>query len=407
MRILVVDDDATKIALVRSFLLTRGISDEDVVAAEHAAGARVLLSQGAIDVLLIDVLLPARRGAPALGENSLELLRQIVEDGTSPAPRYILGMTASLDALSSFAADFGSLVTQILHVAPGEDQWKEALAAFLMLLKRIEAAQDENDYDVVVLNALRTPELDAVYSSWPLKVGGERYLNRNILYKTGTLSLDDADYRVACAHLSQMGPIASAHAATALLQEFRPRVLVMTGICGGFSEHVEVGDIVVAERSWDWQAGKWSDDGTLATAPDQREAAAELLAEAHGLEPLLKGMYLDFQGERPQSQPKIVIGPMVTGSSVVASLDIQKVFRNQHRKMAAIDMECYGLYYAARNHAGAPVLPICVKSVSDLADRTKVDDHQKYCSYMSARTALEILRRHFDRMRRAISFGRS
>ena len=194
-----------------------------------------------------------------------------------------------------------------------------------------------------------------------------------------------------------MGPIASAHAATALLQEFRPRILVMTGICGGFSDHVSIGDVVVAEKSWDWQAGKWSSEGTLATALDQRDGAAELLAEAQTVGEMLGDIHRAFQGVCPTNVPRLVVAPMVTGSSVVASSDLQRVFRNQHRKMAAIDMECYGMYYAALNHAGAPVRAICVKSVSDLADRTKSDDHQKYCSYISAVVALEIVRRHFRR----------
>jgi hypothetical protein len=61
-------------------------------------------------------------------------------------------------------------------------------------------------------------------------------------------------------------------------------------------------------------------------------------------------------------------------------------------------MECYGLYYAAENHAGAPVRTICVKGVSDLADRAKKDSIQAYCSHMSAVATLEVLKRFFDRL---------
>jgi nucleoside phosphorylase/CheY-like chemotaxis protein len=397
MRFLIVDDDHQKIALVRSFLVERGVSEGDVLTADHAAGARVLLAREAVNVLLIDVLLPARSGAEPRGENSIELLRQIVEDGTSPAPRHIFGMTASGAALVAFEEEFSSLVTQILHISPGHDQWRESLNAFLTLLKRIDDARDNNDFDVCVLNALRTPELEAVHTTWPVRLEAERFLSRNILYRSGVMSLDGTERRVVCAHLSQMGPVASAHASTALLQEFRPRVLMMTGICGGFSDHVDIGDVVVAEKSWDWQAGKWSDEGTLVTAPDQRDGSAELLAEAQAVGEMLKEMHKGYRKACPTTPPKLVIAPMVTGSSVVASRDIQKVFRNQHRKMAAIDMECYGMYYAALNHAGAPVRAVCVKSVSDLADRAKSDDHQSYCSYISAVVALEILRRHFHR----------
>lgn len=396
MRFLIVDDDRHKLELVRKFIIDRGVNEADVVTAEHAAGARVLLAQSAVDVLLIDVLLPARAGATPKGETSLELLRQIVEDGTSPAPRHILGVTASLDALATFEHEFRALVTQVLHVAAGSSEWQDTLNSFLMFLKRIEEARDSNDYDICILNALRVPELEAVYATWPLQLGAEKLLSKNILYKTGVVNFDGFNKRVVCAHLSQMGPIACAHAASILLHEFRPRVILMTGICGGFSEHVELGDVVIADKSWDWQAGKWSDEGTLATAPDQRDGAPELVAQARGIEGLLPGFYAAYPAARPAKPPKLVPGPMVTGSSIVASKDIQQVFRNQHRKMIAVDMECYGLYYAVANHAGAPVRAVCVKSVSDLADRAKGDDYQKYCSHMSAMVGLELLKRHFE-----------
>lgn len=397
MRILIVDDDPKKISTVRLFLIEKGVDDSDIISAEHAAGARIALAQSYIDVLLIDVLLPARKNEPPKGENSLELLKQIVEDGTTPAPRYIFGITASSEAVSTFDVQFRSLVTQLLHVAPGEDAWREAIQARLQLMRRTDA-EETNDYDICILNALRVPELEAVYATWPLNLGSEFLLQRNILCKAGTITLGGVVRRIVCAHLSQMGPIASAHATTALLSEFRPRTLVMTGICGGFADHVKVGDVVVAEKSWDWQSGKWTDAGTLSTAPDQRNASPELIAEARGADTALSTFHKACTlTKKPTTTPKLVIGPMVTGSSVVASLDIQKVFRDQHRKMVGIDMECYGLYYAVENYAGAAVRTLCIKAVSDLADRAKDDDFQVYGSHMSAQLALEVLTRFFSK----------
>ncbi|WP_149137290.1 phosphorylase family protein [Cupriavidus campinensis] len=395
MRFLIVDDDTQKVDLVRNFLIDKGATAQDILTAEHAAAARVILSRETVDVLLIDVLLPARAGALPQGANSVELLRQIVEDGTTPAPRHILGITADWDASAAFADDFRSLVTQVLHVTQGEVAWQESLTSLLLMHRRIGDARESNDYDICVINALRF-ELDAVYATWPLQMGEELLLNRNILYRTGSVALSPAmEKRVVCAHLSQMGPVASTHAVTALLYEFRPRVILMTGICGGFSDQVRIGDIVVADKSWDWQAGKWGDEGDLATALDQRDGAAELVAEARSVEAKLPELVAAYNGAHLDMTSKLVVGPMVTGSSVIASVDIQKVFRKQHRKIAAVDMECYGLYYSAANHAGAPVRSLCIKAVSDLADRAKADDFQSYCAHISAATALEIVRRYF------------
>ncbi len=400
MKFLIVDDDPNKTNLIKSFLLDKGINEFDVFTAEHAAGARVLLANKTIDVLLIDVLLPARKYAMPSGENSVELLRQIVEDGTTPAPSYIIGMTASFDAIRDFNDEFRSLVTQIFLVASGHDEWKKALESLILLFNRIEKSKLSNDYDICILNALREPELKAVYDTWPVQLGEEHSFCKNIIYRTGSVTFSNNSFRIVCASLPHMGPVSSTHAATAILHEFRPKILIMTGICGGFADQVEIGDIVVAEKSWDWQAGKWADNGTenstLVTAPDQRYASRELIAEAVKVENKLKDLYEKISEPKPRTVPKIVVGPMVTGSSVVSSIEIQKDFRNQHRKMAAIDMECYGLYYASDFYSGAPVHSICIKSVSDLADRHKDDDYQRYCSHISSLVALEMIKQYLN-----------
>lgn len=400
MRFLLVDDDQNKREAIANFFASKGVNKEDLVFAEHASAARVLLSESAFDILLLDVLIPVRAGAQPSGENSVELLRQIVEDGTSTAPQFIIGITADAKGTLDYAAEFKALVTQVVHFDTGDGIWQEMLTVVLQLLKRQEQAKLTNDYDVVVLDALRSPEMDNLLKVWPVNLGAEKLLCKNILHSTGTLELDGTKRRVACAHLSQMGPIASAHAAATLLTEYRPRLLVMTGICGGFSKEVSIGDLVIADKSWDWQAGKWTDDGMLDPSVDPRDGAADLVAYARTIGDAMTVAHGHFFGhEKPEHPPKLVAGPMVTGSAVVSSKDVQEVFKGQHRKMAGIDMECYGMYYAASNHAGAPVRTLCIKAVSDLADRAKADDLQQYCSYISAAAMLEVLRLHFKNLR--------
>ncbi|MDP3350028.1 MAG: hypothetical protein Q8S92_13645 [Hydrogenophaga sp.] len=400
MRFLLVDDEQHKREAIANFLVSKGVERESIVVAEHAAAARVKLSESPFDVLLLDVLLPSRAGAKPAGEHSVELLRQIVEDGTSTAPQFIIGITADVQGTLDYAAEFKTLVTQVVHFNPGDGVWQQMLTVVLQMLKRQEQAKQTNDYDIVVLDALRSPELETLLEVWPVKLGAEKLLCRNILHRTGTLELDGNIKRVACAHLSQMGPIASAHAAATLLTEYRPRLIVMTGICGGFSKEVSIGDLVIADKSWDWQAGKWTEEGMLTPSVDPRDGAADLVAYARTIAEAVKIAHDRFTGyEKPAIAPKLVAGPMVTGSAVVASKDIQDVFKGQHRKMAGIDMECYGMYYAASNHAGAPVRTLCIKAVSDLADRAKADDHQQYCSYISAAAMFEVVRLHFRNQR--------
>lgn len=86
MIFLLVDDDPGKAEAMRSVLSALCVRAEDIVVATDAAQARKYLGENAFDAMLIDVLLPARSGAQPSGTTSVELLRQIIDDGTSALP---------------------------------------------------------------------------------------------------------------------------------------------------------------------------------------------------------------------------------------------------------------------------------------------------------------------------------
>lgn len=398
MHVLLIDDSELKINQLKRFLIDQGIDENDLLIAEDAVDASKKLLKHKIDLMLIDVLLPARKDAKPLADTSINLLRQIVEDEILPTPTHILGVTACEETRNAFDDQFRELVTNVLHVSADQDDWKKILQPYVQRLLRTENENTSFIYDVVILNALRKPELEAIHKSWPLNLSEEKLLGSNINCRTGHLNLDSGKtLKIACAHLNQMGPIAATHSTEVILRQLKPRVLIMTGICGGFSDTVSVGDVVVADKSWDWQAGKWTEDETLQSASDPKEADYELVALAKTIDADMQSFYESYREYRPRDYPKLISAPMVSGSAVVASADIQKVFRGQHRKMAAIDMECYGLYYSCANHHGQATKVICIKSVSDLADRAKDDDFHNYCSFISASVALRLIEKFFNR----------
>ncbi|NQY26490.1 MAG: hypothetical protein HRT92_04855 [Piscirickettsiaceae bacterium] len=396
MKLLIVDDDQSKINAIKSEILSldSSISDSDICQATDASQARIILSKTYFDVMFLDVLLPARKDENATGDVSVELLRQIIDDGTCQAPSRIIGMTACSDALEKHRDKFIGLASQILLITPGVDDWKCSIKSLLNLFRNAENAQSTYDYDICILTALRRPELEAVLATWEAKLEPEELLAEGLLTAKGILNINGVEKKVVFSHLNQMGLVAAAHATEILIQKFKPRMLLMTGICGGFSDKVNIGDVIVADKSWDWQAGKWDDNGTLQSASDQKEASKKFVTISHTIEEKLKLFQSEYSGNVPPDVSKLIVGPMVSGSSVISSPEIQKIFRSQHRKMVAVDMECYGVYYAVALTGGPTPQVICIKSVSDLADSSKSDDFQEYCSYISARTALEIVKKN-------------
>lgn len=394
MKVIIVDDNENKIKSISLELENLSIKGLEIYRALNAAEARHLLSRQSFDLLLLDLILPTRSGSTPSADTGLDLLRQIVEDCEIPSPRNIVGITADHQALKLYEQDFRKLTTQILLVDPALQDWKLSLRYLINSIISSEDSKNNYSTDVCFVTALRDPELLAVLSL-PIEWSPEESLGNGILYQRGSYNVGGSKLSFVCAHSNQMGPIAAAFTSRIIIEKFKPKYLIMTGICGGIGSNLELGDVVIAEKSWDWQCGKWLHDGSFEASPDQKEASPELVALARGLSDTIVNFHMNYSGNRPKSLPKAMVGPMVSGSAVVESSELHARFKMQHRKAIAVDMECYGIYYSSYMSPSPTPKYICIKSVSDLADKDKADNIQRYCSDLSAYIALGLVERLF------------
>ncbi|TRZ61732.1 response regulator [Pseudomonas alloputida] len=392
IKVLVVEDNPNKLASIVRELNLSGIPDEDIHSAENAVEARRSLNSFSYDLLLLDLILPSRTGAKESAETGLDLLRQIMEDGDLPPPRNIVGVTADEQALAEYEQEFRDLTVQILLYDSAKDGWRASLKHLLTSIKSSIANSKSYDYDICFITALRDPELTGVLAL-PVKWDVEESLGNGILFHRGVFVSGGVKIRLVCAHSNQMGPVAAAFMTRIIIENFKPKIVVMTGICGGIGSSVKLGDLIVAEKSWDWQCGKWLHDGTFEAAPDQKDASPELIGLARGMGEVVKGFHEAYVGDRPKANPAIIVGPMVSGSAVVENSELHSRFKMQHRKAVAVDMECYGVYYSSyMSHEPAPKY-ICMKAISDLSDKDKSDNIQLYCSHLSAVVAFKVAER--------------
>jgi hypothetical protein len=96
---------------------------------------------------------------------------------------------------------------------------------------------------------------------------------------------------------------------------------------------------------------------------------------------------------RPRRRTKPILAPFATGSAVIADVKRLGHIEQQHRKVAALDMETYGVYYAARELARQDSHFFSVKAVVDFADHHKDDDLHQYGSIVSANAAVRVIRK--------------
>jgi adenosylhomocysteine nucleosidase len=159
---------------------------------------------------------------------------------------------------------------------------------------------------------------------------------------------------------------------------------------------VGLGQLVVASPAWEYQAGKWSENG-FEIAPMQIPLASRtraIIDHVVSREQFVQSLEIgvDQNYPRPSLRTKPVLAPFVTGSAVIADAKRLSHIEMQHRKVAALDMETYGLYFAVHEMPTSPKHYFSIKCVVDLADSSKADDLHNYGSSVAARATEELLR---------------
>jgi len=182
----------------------------------------------------------------------------------------------------------------------------------------------------------------------------------------------------ALMRLGQIGLVASTFETAWALNVFRVKILCMSGICAGFAGEANLGQLIVASPAWEYQAGKWSKNG-FEIAPTQVPLKAQTRTTIdHVLAKEEFASYLEANIDphclRPSLRSRAVLAPFATGSAVIADAKRLVHIEKQHRKVAALDMETFGVYFAAHEATSSLQHYFSIKCVVDLADLAKSDD---------------------------------
>lgn len=191
--------------------------------------------------------------------------------------------------------------------------------------------------------------------------------------------------KIIAARQDEMGMTAAATLTMKVIQHFRPKYVIMPGIAAGTLEEsgdVQMyGDVVLANMVWNYSNGKY--------VPKDR---ASIVFGEVGFLPRPTVVKMDedlltyFQRaiQSPKNETHVHIGAMASGSTVVANRAIlDKQIKGQFEETKGLEMEGYGVAYAA-SHATEPrPKAIIAKSVCDFADSRKSDMYQRFAAYTS------------------------
>lgn len=396
IKVLILEDDPSKKERLLRFLGTSELFELIATSLCTDSAEKELRAQK-FDLFIIDIVVPKTLAGEKHEANSIALL-EALDDGAGDLqrPEFILPLSSSRD-LSHGAQNF--FLGRPWGIVPYDDSTDEAMLSIQRVAEYISRVKTNSSSsgdccDALIVTALHEPEFVSV-QELPFQWGPFEPLDSQHLMKRGKLTVGGVEKNVLACFCHRMGPVQAAILVTKALA-FKPKIVVMAGICAGIPGKTNIGDIIAAEVSWDWQSGKYIDSNGVEAfeiAPHQLDIPDNLRSKLMLLKTdsrFWSDLARDAQA-LALPMPKLVLGPMATGSSVLADdRVVSRIKESQHKNVVGLDMETYGVYAAVQ--ATAPdTLVISLKSVCDKGDRKKDDQYQAYASQVSAKVVAHFL----------------
>lgn len=390
MRVLVIDDDETKSAAIVD-ALKQSLGDERghaVTIVSTLANAIRVLGQFSFDLIVLDLMLPYLSDGPADSRAGLELLRQLRSEEGKNRTTSVIGISAFPDEVASAREKFDALGVLIVSF-DDEGLWRQPLLN--VLAEAGSRADVRIDLEFLIICALEEERDGFQFTKFEkiseVIVGG---LNVHYVRIPGAVEAFGGLLR-----LGQMGLVAATFETARALNVFRVKILCMSGICAGFSGEAALGQLIVASPAWEYQAGKWSKN-EFEIAPSQiplksqtRAMIDHIIAKDAFAERLEESISASYR--RPPLRNRAILAPFATGSAVIADAGRLAHIEKQHRKVAALDMETFGVYFAAHETPSEIEHYFSIKCVVDLADSDKGDDLHPYGCLVAARATEQLL----------------
>jgi nucleoside phosphorylase len=390
--VLIVDDTESKIARLVPVLVEAGVEREWIETCKNGVEARTKLRTKKYQLLILDIALPMREEERADPKGGISLLDEVDARANYIKPDHIVGLTAYADLHRDLEARFADQLWHLLHYDTGSSEWASRIGKLVSYLLDAKRGARQYNTDLCIMTALSDPELRAILDL-PWSWSGADVLDASTFFHAGKVQQKTTeDISVVAASVNRPGMTPAAVLAAKMIFVFKPRFLILGGICAGVRGKCEIGDPILGSVAWDWQYGKnivSNGQQKFLIEPGQLTIPSYVVAQFEQLKKegsAFSEMQSAWRGGQPKHSIRVRIGPVASGSSVLADQGVLAKVAEQHRNLVGVDMETYGVY--AATHYGPYPRPtaFALKGVSDFADDSKSDEWQAYASYTSART---------------------
>lgn len=392
MRILVTDDQARRYERLIEALKDLGIERNQIDIVMCASQARAHLENTYYDLLILDILLPLWPEEAPDVRHSLDLLFELHEGNNYHKPARILGITADRNLAREATAKFEEWTWTVVEFSENNDEWVNRVINCVRYIQneRKGAARERPTHgvDLAIICALEKPELEEVLKL-PWNWSASRPLDDIIFVHDGHFQVEARNITVCATFAPRMGMVSTALRSAAVISLLRPRLIAMCGICAGVKGKVNIGDVLLADPAWDFQSGKRvrdKENTQFSISPHHLYPPTSVrthVEQIRGDQNALAKIAAEYKDDAP-NLPRVVIGPVASGSAVLSDGEVINEIKTQHRDLIGVEMEIYGMYAAAYSASKPYPQPFALKAVCDFADPDKKDKYQQYAAYTSA-----------------------
>ncbi|MCB2357047.1 response regulator [Clostridium estertheticum] len=397
INILIVDDSAEKTGKIENALKElSNVLDENIFNVSDSRMAKKMLTEKQFDLLILDINLPEKFGKNTNVNVGIDILSSLNDDLAIKKPTNIVGITAHEELKEEYIKYFNDQAIFVIQYCEQGTDWIDQLqnkVRYILELKNqtINGYNTDYQYDLAIVTALHDVELESVLKYLKDKKCKKRD-NDSTIYYEGFFENEKGKLKVIVGSCVKMGMASSALFTSKLISNFRPRYLVMAGVAAGVKDSdVDYGDILLGDQFWDYGSGKMkyvseTDKTTFEADPNVIDLSENLIEKFKNakLNNLFVNQIQDGWPIKINYRLKVKIGPFASGSAVVQSEKKISEIKQQSRKLIGIDMEAYGVMFAAKHCTDPKPTAYVIKSIQDFADQDKNDNFREYAAYTSA-----------------------
>lgn len=398
MKIHIVDDTSGKIRRIKQAILpNRDNFEIEIDCSLDLSEAENKMKLNSYDILILDLNIANILEEDPMPLAGRDFIERILYVDLIKTPKRIIILTEYLNQKLDYEKEYGKSAIVVLEYND-TSQWQEELKNAINYEALKLEKNRKRSCDVAIITAVDIEErmmkkLIVDCEDWIVEGDPHRYYRGNLF--SGTRKIE-----VVLARQSEMGIAAASTLTTKLIINVKPKYIIMVGIAAGVDKDKNFGDILFPSSVWNYSSGKHcTENGVKIYKPDSMSIAirpelSSLFRRDFTKELLeIKSKWVSFEVEEP---PKVIVGPLGCGSSVIADRSIMKMVTSHSRRTVGIDMESYGMFYSVEQTTIDKPDAICIKSISDFGDEEKNDSYQEYAAFTSSQFAKLIIENHLE-----------